>query len=98
MILDDDDAFEALTARVRTEVEANVARDVAAGYVLPPDEHGMRAGVKWPVRDDAGEVIGWEGGRLCHCGELFVRTVAQGGMRAADIALIEHEGWTVSAS
>jgi hypothetical protein len=85
---------EDLTARVRADIDKHVAKAIAAGVVVPPAEHGMRAGVKWPVRDDD-EIVAWEGGYQCHCGELFVRTAAQGGIRAADMALIEHQGGTL---
>jgi len=59
-------------------------------------EHGEAGGAKWRVdRADPAEDPDWEGGYQCHCGEVFARTVEQGGMRAAFEALVVHQGAVV---
>ena len=91
----DREAFEALTARVREAMDEMAVQALANGYVPPVDEHGMRGGTKWLVSGQGAEPAVFEGGYLCHCGELFVRTAGQGGMKAAFEALIVHEGGAV---
>lgn len=84
------------------ELRQRVCVAMAEGAANNPDfvpdaEHGMTGGVKWRVDGDDPDDPGWEGGYLCHCGDLFVRTVAQGGITAAFQALVEHQGGTIAA-
>jgi hypothetical protein len=86
-----------LAERVRDAVGGERAHYEAAGYEGPMPEHGQAGGAKWLVSDPGTEPAEWEGGYVCHCGEVFARDVEQGGMPAAFVALIEHQGGTVAA-
>lgn len=83
------DEVAALRSRMRVVMAEMAVQAEMDGYVPPPDAHGMRGGSKWRVPELGAAVF--EGGYLCHCGELFVRTAAQGGIEAAQAALVAHE-------
>lgn len=84
-----------LADRVRTAVAAEHRWCQERGYEGPMPLHGEAGGAKWRVDSDDPERPDWEGGYECHCGEVFVATVEQGGMRAAFTALTEHQGGKV---
>lgn len=62
----------------------------AAGHQGPTPSHGEASGVKWRVDSDDPERPGWEGGYVCHCGEVFARSAGQGGPRQALVDLLAH--------
>jgi hypothetical protein len=81
-----------LARRVADAVEEQRQSYVASGYEGPMPLHGEAGGAKWRVDDLSDpDNARWEGGYVCHCGEVFARTHEQGGMRVAREALFAHE-------
>jgi hypothetical protein len=75
--------------------ESELRRRVRAAVGASRAEHGLAGGAKWPVAGSNPENPDWEGGYVCHCGEVFAYSYADGGVHAAFAALVEHQGGRV---
>jgi hypothetical protein len=62
-----------LADRVREAVDDARVDYVEAGYEGPMPLHGEAGGSKWRVDSGDPERPDWEGGYVCHCGEVFSR-------------------------
>lgn len=83
-----------LADRVRAAVAASrssCAARAARGSEWPAPVHGEAGGATWRVRSGDPERPDWEGGYECFCGDVFVATVAEGGIQAAYLALVAHQ-------
>lgn len=86
-----------LTERVRDAVGQARAGYEEAGYEGPMPGHGQAGGAKWLVSEPGTEPTVWEGGYVCHCGEVFVSEHEQGSLPTALVALLDHEHTRVAA-
>lgn len=67
----------------------------AAHYTGPPEggpAHGSAGAAKWIADSDGpGGAPRWEGGYVCHCGQVFARRAPEGGIKAALGLFMAHE-------
>lgn len=58
-----------------------------------PPPHGLLGAVRWRVDSDGpGGAPRSEGGYVCHCGSVFARPAAEGGIQSSLMAFMAHEG------
>lgn len=79
-------ASDGFLERVIAALEDSPVMEVSPTEADP--RHGVARGVKWLV--PVGALDDFEGGYECRCGEVFARSVLQGGMRAVSEALRAH--------
>lgn len=78
-----------------TDLEQRVLDAVHEQNAPPEDspEHGLLGAVRWRVDSDGpGGAPRFEGGYVCHCGAVFARPAADGGIRSALGEFMAHEG------